>query len=327
MPVRIFCACLIALLIQVANASAQSCTFTAPDVDFGTLLEPTTNADVSSTFAANCTGTAGQRIVICAYLGPGTGGATGVTRRMYVGGVAGVGTAINYVIKLTPGAGSPQSWGPASPGTGTMLEIVTGNIPAGGTITESKVYYGSLVAGQTGLDAGDYFSSFGGADARVTWAYRATGYTGCAGTFDASRANSTLSFRARINGNRNCTVVAGDLDFGAHADLSDTAKSATSTITVNCTSGTAYDIALDNGLYSTAAMARRMRHSATLTEFVSYNIYKPASTTAWGSAVADRVTGTGTGAAVNLTAVGNVPVQTTPIPGDYADTVIVTVNY
>ena len=51
-------------------------------------------------------------------------------------------------------------------------------------------------------------------------------------------------------------------------------------------------------------------------------------TVVWGNTVGtDTVAGTGNGASQAYTIRGRVPIQTTPAPGAYADTVTVTVTY
>jgi spore coat protein U-like protein len=61
---------------------------------------------------------------------------------------------------------------------------------------------------------------------------------------------------------------------------------------------------------------------------ISYGLYKDVGYgQPWGDARGDVVTGTGTGAVEALPVYGIVPAQTTPAPGVYRDTVVVTVTY
>lgn len=63
---------------------------------------------------------------------------------------------------------------------------------------------------------------------------------------------------------------------------------------------------------------------------VVYGLYKDAGRSQpWGDGATpgSTVAGTGTGAAKGYTVYGRVPPQTTPTPGTYSDTVVVTVTY
>lgn len=65
-------------------------------------------------------------------------------------------------------------------------------------------------------------------------------------------------------------------------------------------------------------------------ETVTYGLYQDgARTLPWGSGAVpgEAVPGTATGLAQNLVVYGRVAPQTTPSPGAYTDTVVVTVTY
>ena len=64
-------------------------------------------------------------------------------------------------------------------------------------------------------------------------------------------------------------------------------------------------------------------------DLIAYQLYSNAGLSAvWGNTVGtNTVTGTGNGGTQNLTVYGNVPVQATPSPGSYSDTVTVYVYY
>ncbi|MEW7001308.1 spore coat U domain-containing protein [Serratia ureilytica] len=98
------------------------------------------------------------------------------------------------------------------------------------------------------------------------------------------------------------------------------------TLSLTCTTGTDYTVALDNGLHVTSGTQRRM--ASTAGAFISYNLYQDAArTTAWGSG-ANALTGTGTGAAVPLIVYGRVPAAgSTPAADTYNDTVTMTVTW
>ena len=65
------------------------------------------------------------------------------------------------------------------------------------------------------------------------------------------------------------------------------------------------------------------------TETVQYQMFQDAGRTSnWGlTADTEDVTGTGDGTVQTHTVYGRVPIQTTPQPGDYDDTVTVSLTY
>jgi spore coat protein U-like protein len=111
------------------------------------------------------------------------------------------------------------------------------------------------------------------------------------------------------------------------------AITANASIAVQCTNTTPYSIGLDNGANASSGQ-RRMQSSGN---FINYNLYTdsgfslPWTTTSSASSCTagsgSCVLGTGTGANQNVTVYGQVPVQPSPAPGGYNDTVVVTVTY
>ena len=62
---------------------------------------------------------------------------------------------------------------------------------------------------------------------------------------------------------------------------------------------------------------------------VTYGLYRDAARSlAWGSTIGtNTASGTGTGLTQTQTVFGRMPTQTTPKPGAYSDSVVVTVGY
>ena len=94
---------------------------------------------------------------------------------------------------------------------------------------------------------------------------------------------------------------------------------------MQCASGAAYQVGLDNGQHASGT-TRRMQGPGGL---VTYELYRNTTRTQrWGSTLnTDTVTGSGNGANQTLTVYGRVPNQTTPSAGTYNDTITVTVTY
>lgn len=108
-----------------------------------------------------------------------------------------------------------------------------------------------------------------------------------------------------------------------------TPNDATTTIAVQCTNSTPYDIGLDAGTTAGGSTTTRKLLNTVTTDTVNYKLYSDSGhTTNWGNAVGtDTLHKTGNGASQISTVYGRIPAQTTPIPGTYADLVTVTVTY
>jgi spore coat protein U-like protein len=143
----------------------------------------------------------------------------------------------------------------------------------------------------------------------------------------ANAATTSSNFTVQITIAAACTInSASNLDFGTNGVLAANVDQ-TSTINVQCTDTTPYNIGLDAGTGSGATVASRKMTSGGAT--VNYALYSNAArTTVWGNTVStDTVAATGNGASQSFTVYGRVPAQTTPAPGTYTDTVTVTVTY
>lgn len=135
----------------------------------------------------------------------------------------------------------------------------------------------------------------------------------------AATANSTIAVSAQVVSA--CTVSGGAIAFGAVS--TGAAASQQSALTVTCTSGTAYEIELNDGLSGTAA-TRRMTgpNGATL----AYDIYRDAGhSQRWGSG-AGASTGTGSGTAQPVDLYAAIAPAAAP-SGSYTDTVTAILTY
>jgi spore coat protein U-like protein len=141
-------------------------------------------------------------------------------------------------------------------------------------------------------------------------------------------ANSvTSTFAVQVTLSATCLInSASTLQFAPQGVLSANVPG-TSTIQVTCTNTTPYTIGLDAGTGSGATVAVRKMTSGGAT--VNYSLYTDsAHSNVWGNTIGtDTVAGTGNGSAQSFTVYGQIPSQTTPAPGNYADTITVTVTY
>jgi spore coat protein U-like protein len=151
----------------------------------------------------------------------------------------------------------------------------------------------------------------------------------------AQGATTTTTFQVTATVLKRCTVSATALAFGSYTP-GVAAVDQSSTVSVNCTKGTGFDVGLSAGNAPSATVTtRRMRSAATLTEELAYSLYTDAArTTNWGNTVGtDTQTGTGTGinSSVAMTVYGRIPDsaanQSAAVATDYADTITVTVTY
>ena len=143
----------------------------------------------------------------------------------------------------------------------------------------------------------------------------------------AQAASTTSQFSVSMTINSSCTIVStAALNFGSQGVLT-SAVPQTTTLQVQCTNTTAYNIGLDAGTGSGATVAARKMTSGSNT--VTYSLYSDSGhTTVWGNTIGtNTVSATGNGAAQTYTIYGQVPAQTTPAPGSYSDTITVTVTY
>jgi spore coat protein U-like protein len=144
----------------------------------------------------------------------------------------------------------------------------------------------------------------------------------------AQAATTGTSFEVTANVIAACTVGATDMtfpDFDGSADLT-----ATSTISVTCTNGHDYHVALDQGDAPGSTVANRTLSNGT--DSLAYNLYSDSGhTNIWGDTGADDVDGTGAGltTAVPHTVYGQMlaaPNQNATT-GLYSSTITVTVTY
>ncbi len=141
----------------------------------------------------------------------------------------------------------------------------------------------------------------------------------------AGSATTTMPVTMTITAG--CTVTATSVAFAGQTTLS-AAVTAMGTVNVTCTNSTPYNVGLDQGAGSGATVTvRKMTGPASAT--VNYALYQNSGlTTIFGNTVGTNTeAGTGNGSAQAITVYGQVPAQTTPAPGSYADVVNVTVSF
>jgi spore coat protein U-like protein len=121
-----------------------------------------------------------------------------------------------------------------------------------------------------------------------------------------------------------CAINASNLDFGVYAGA---VANATTAVTVQCTSGTAYNVGLDPGQASGATVTTRQMMNGSDT--LNYSLYSDNGRARnWGNTVGtDTVAGTGGGVPQPLTVYGQIRAGQIPVPGLYTDMIIATLTY
>ena len=150
-----------------------------------------------------------------------------------------------------------------------------------------------------------------------------------AGTSHVDAATDTATFTVTANIVDACDVQATNHAFGTYAPGAGTALDATSTLSVYCTVGTAYALALNIGTGGGTFTGRKMLSGA---QELVYNLYTTAArSTVWGdgSGSTSTVSGTGVGmlTAFTHTVYGRIGTAQDVQPGSYTSTVTVTLTF
>lgn len=137
---------------------------------------------------------------------------------------------------------------------------------------------------------------------------------------------NSSSFQVSANVLKSCNVAATNLNFGT-AGILNTAVNGQTEIDVQCSKGTGYSVGLNGGL--TGATDPTQRKMAFGVNTITYGLYQDAAhANPWGSTSGtNEVAGTGTSVNQPFQVYGYVPIQPTPPPGTYSDTIIVSVTY
>lgn len=155
-----------------------------------------------------------------------------------------------------------------------------------------------------------------------------------AGAAQAAPPNpATTNIGVSATVTKNCTVGATAVAFGTYYPTAG-ALTANSTVSVNCTKTTPFQVSLNKGTTAGGSFAPRLMTDGA-GNTLQYNLYKDAAlTTVWGDLTGATQINNGVGAgmatAVTFTAYGSLPDvaanQGGP-PGLYTDTVTVSVAY
>lgn len=141
----------------------------------------------------------------------------------------------------------------------------------------------------------------------------------------AVATTTTASLAISANVLSTCSLTGGSIPFGTYTSAQ---LDQSGTMSVLCTNGVPYTVALDAGAGSGATIsARKMTGSGGGT--LNYSLYRETGRTSnWGNTgTSDTVAGTGSGVAQTVTVYGRIPAGQTPLVGSYTDTVTITLTY
>lgn len=303
------------LLLSVSLAQAALCTVHIGDLAFGAVdtignAAATATADIDISCDSIAPGT--TTITMCGNIGEGSGGVVSGVRQSLAGGQGMLGFALYSTSGTTAPVGSTSS-----PGLGGPYQIDV-PVPANATdATLTTQIYGIVPASQSTTPVGDYRADFTGSDAVFTYA---EGALNCSAPVGGTDAEASFAMTASIAAN--CDLETSDLNFGTAGIIGENIDADTD-LSITCTPGTGYGIAIDGG--GSHDPENRVLRSGGDT--VGYGLYSDIGRgDLWGTASGTMVSGSGDGTEQRYGVYGRIPPQPAA-PGAYADTVVVTITY
>jgi spore coat protein U-like protein len=304
-----------AATIASSAAQAQSCTVTNASGSYGNVdVLSGTVADTTSTFTVTCTGNKNKTVHLCIEMSGGSPSDAG--KRALSNGAR----FLDHEFYSDPSRTQLWgSWGAVVPAYGAGG--VTQDLPIGsnGSASQSFTLYARILANQQSSAPLTY--SWSSASPGIEYSYK--GNTPCPNGSNTTTGGATVWTATVL---ANCKVSATGVNFGSSGPITSNVD-ATGTVSVQCTNSTPYTVALNGG--NAAASDPTKRKMSKGAETITYGLYQnSARSQPWGSSSGtNTVGGTGTGSSQPLTVYGRVASQTTPSPGSYADSVVVTVTY
>ena len=291
------------------QAHAQvTCSVTPSNLAFPTTMDvlPGAAFDSASSVATSCTGLTGSnRVLLCYALNAGTYPTSGAWRQM--------GSAANRLLfQAYTDAARSVLWG--TTGTGLIRVSLTAAAPAATT-----PYYGRVSGSQQTAVPAAYSTT-------MTMTVTGLLYTGTTAPACPTASLGTRTFTVTGTVVSSCNATATNLVFPNTSVIAANVDGS-STVSVTCTNTTPYHVRLNGGLSgATSPSARKMTLGAAQ---ITYGLYRDIGRSqGWGSTDGvDTSPGTGTASAIGHTVYGRIPPQTTPAPGTYTDTIVVTVSF
>jgi len=257
-----------------------------------------TTADISIT----CSEVNDEQVTMCIALGDASSQTDGPSHILSSGGS-------QLLFGLYTNETGGTRWGSdAKPETGSPY-LFRSSANDGGLAAEVRVY-GIVPGGQAMAATGGYSSSV-----PVSVSYLEGNLADCASLSGAPSVTSALSVTAQVE--PNCLIEADDINFGT-VGIIDAPLTAQGGLDVTCTPGAAYTISMGQGNHYQDGS----RHMSSGTGMISYGLFHDeAGGISWDTPFEETATGND-----DQPVWGRVLPQPAS-PGDYSDTVTVTINY
>jgi spore coat protein U-like protein len=290
--------------------AVPSCTVTFSAVAFGSNIDVLSGASVDSAGTAtiscsNFGSSTNANVVVCIGMSDGAN-ATGAPRKMASGT-----NRLSY--DLYTNSSRSTRW--ANVQASLPRYTLTASSPS-----IAVPVYGRIAAAQTTTPVGAYLDTI---TPNVFW----NNFSGTTPTCSSLTKKITVStFQVTGTVTANCAVSATNLVFPSQSVIN-ALVDAQSNIFVTCTTSAPYWVGLDGG--TTAATNPTQRKMTLGGQTITYGLYRDIGRSLpWGATQGtNTVAGTGSATSTTLPVYGRIPVQTTPAPGTYQDTVVVTVNF
>ncbi len=302
-----------------------SCSATMSALNFGNVdfvMGTGLNATASLTYTCKNTGVLLTRNArVCFNIGDGAQGTGFYDPRVLRSGTS---SPLYFQMYQSPGL----IWGSSANGTIPVpFEIVLQNVLPQGTRSGTVSLIGQITPGQTAVAPGTYQNQFTGGHTKISLVESSVGTPANCGVAN----DGSFPFTVTATVPKSCKVSATDLNFGTVPNPVTASNIVSqSTVTVTCSAGTPYTVALRPSNNATNGVGQ-MLPSGTLpgnTDKVPYQLYRNAARTSpWGAQTGvNTAAGTGTGAGQAYTVYGRVP-TTNFFADSYRDTVTVSVTY
>ena len=262
-----------------------------------------------------------QKVNVCLGIGTGARSRSWVPRQMLQRGGK---TRLDYQIYKSDGSifGSPYQPTPA------QVKDVT--VPANGGSTGPIVVNMQVVLpaqAASAIPPGQYIGDFAGSGTLTAVSAPVTGNATPADCSKQKRSVDIFPFVVKATIPKFCALVPIDnMVFENVAGFGDTERNAGTSIGVRCTHTTAYSVSLtpSNGNAAGKGALKLVGSSDT----VAYSLFRDAARTVpWGNTSGNAVSSTGNGTIQRFSVHGQVPANLDATPGDYRDSVQVTVTY
>lgn len=311
---------LLACLLSGAATAAQAQCYNGGNLDmvFGT-VSVGASALATGTAPFNCqsNGTTSY-FRACLYVAEGPGNLSGVNPRQmtnYNGG--------SLAYTLYSDSGRSNVLGPQG-GSYTVYEKTLTITGGSNLVPLNFPVYGRVGPVPSGAAAGNYEAPFNGVFLMYSVDRNSMPSSCTANTGSGNSGTVNMAFKVTASVSNSCAVgvSATDLNFGSVSSLA-APVDGTSTITLTCPPNTSWTLGLSYGVNASGTQRRMAGPSGA---YVTYGLYRDLGRTQVWDNSSNMVTGSG-GNPSSVTVYGRVPPQPGAGPGNYSDTVTVTLTY